>query len=294
MPTLSPQTTPYYGGGQVLAPPDTLQTSGSPNAADIHHPLGTLAIDNAAATIYGLASKSGNTATWIVLGGGASAVATLTGDTGTATPSSGNIKLAGTTNEITTAASGHTVTFTIPATFVAPGSIASTSTLTGGTGITATTGNIVATAGNISATAGSVSAGTSVTAGTTLTATLGNITATNGNFVASASGTGISLPVVTASGAASGTVNCNGRVGSITFTGVSIAAGADLTLTMGNTSITGASTRLLFSMSGSTSSSAPSVKSVTPSANQFVWVITNGTGAATTTADITFDFIVLN
>ena len=148
MPTLSPQTTPYYGGGQVLAPADTIQTSGAPSTANYHHGLGTLAIDNTAGVIYGLASVSGNSATWIVLGGGTVQVSTLTGDTGTATPVAGNIKLAGTANEITTAASGATVTFTIPSTFIAPGSIASVTTLTGGTGITATTGNIVASAGN--------------------------------------------------------------------------------------------------------------------------------------------------
>jgi len=173
---------------------------------------------------------------------------------------------------------------------VAPAYTASPSvsgSITAATGITATTGNIAASSGNVSA------SGT-VTGGTGVTATTGNVTATNGNLVASTATTGLSLNVVTASGAASGTVNCNGRVGSVTFTGVSIAAAADLTLTMGNTSIAGASTRLLFTMSGSTTGSAPSVKSVTPSANQIVWVVTNGTGATTTTANITFDFIVMN
>lgn len=105
---------------------------------------------------------------------------------------------------------------------------------------------------------------------------------------------GISRTVATGSGAAGGTVTCNGRTGSITFTGVSIAAAADLTLTMGNTSITGAGTRLKCWMSGATTGSALSVKSVTASANQYVWVITNGTGATTTTANIIFDFEVIN
>ena len=173
------------------------------------------------------------------------------------------------------------------------GSLTAGTTITAGTGITSTTGNIVASAGNITATLGSVSAATTVTAGTSITATLGNITATNGNLVASTAATGLSLNPTVASGAA-GTVNCDGRVGSVTFTGVSIAAAADLTLTIGNTSIAGASTRVILTMSGSTTGSAPSIKSITPSANQVAIVVTNGTGATTTTADITFDFIVLN
>ena len=52
-------------------------------------------------------------------------------------------------------------------------SIAATTTITAGTGITATTGNIVATAGQ-------VNAGTTITAGTGITATTGNIVATAG------------------------------------------------------------------------------------------------------------------
>lgn len=47
--------------------------------------------------------------------------------------------------------------------------------MTAGTGITATTGNIVASAGNISATLGSISAATTVTAGTDLVSTAGNV-----------------------------------------------------------------------------------------------------------------------
>ena len=55
-------------------------------------------------------------------------------------------------------------------------------TVTAGTGITATTGDIVATAGDISTGAGSI------TSATTLTATLGAITATNGNLVLGTAG----------------------------------------------------------------------------------------------------------
>lgn len=133
-----------------------------------------------------------------------------------------------------------------------------------------------------------------VTTTSSITATAGNITASNGNLVASTAATGLSLPVATGTGAAAGAVTCTGRVGSVTFSSVSVAAAADITLTMTNTSIAGASTRLVWSMSGATTGAALTVKSFTPSASQAVWVVTNGTGATTSTANIVFDFIVLN
>ena len=75
------------------------------------------------------------------------------------------------------------------------GAIGATTTVTGGTGLVATTGGVTATAGNIVATAGNISttAG-SITSATTLTATLGNITATNGNLILTAAASYVSLP----------------------------------------------------------------------------------------------------
>lgn len=55
-------------------------------------------------------------------------------------------------------------------------SLTATTTVTAGTGMTSTTGNIVATAG-------AVSAGTTVTGGTGISATTGNITAVAGSLV---------------------------------------------------------------------------------------------------------------
>lgn len=397
MPTLSPQTTPYYGGGQVVAPPDTFRVTGAPSVKDIHHPLGTLAIDNSAAIIYGLASLSGGTATWAILGGATGAVATMTGDTGTATPSAGNIKLAGTANQITTAASGATITLSLPSSITTPGSLSTTTTLsatttvTGGTGVTATTGNISASAGNVQATGnliasksaagatvsgqitnsdnsntashaqlqisvGGTSGGNpsllwqvsgtsaddwaagpdransyrwclsdgdvvgttdrlrvahttgnvevvsgtlstssgSITSATTLTATSGAVTATNGNFVGSTAGTGLQFNANTNSGVASGAVILNSRAGRVVFTSVSIAGGADLTLTMTNSAITSSSTQIIHSIDGATTGAALSVKSITPGSGTVAFVITNGTGATTTTADIGITFLVVN
>jgi len=134
----------------------------------------------------------------------------------------------------------------------------------------------------------------SLTASTTLTATLGNITATAGNVVMVAAASGLVMPVSTAAGAASGAVTCNARVGTVTFTSPSIAAGADQTLIVSNSSVTGSGTRINYFMRGSTTGSALGVKSVTNSASTSTIVVTNGTGATTQVSDITFDFIVMN
>jgi hypothetical protein len=141
---------------------------------------------------------------------------------------------------------------------------------------------------------GSPSVSGSLTAATTITATLGAITATNGNFVGSTAGSGILLNSPAASGVAASPVIVNGRSGKATFTSVSIAAAADLTLTITNSAITASTTQVLYSMSGATTGSALSIKSVTNSAGSSAIVVTNGTGATTSTADIVMNFLVLN
>lgn len=179
---------------------------------------------------------------------------------------------------------------------VTPGPVALTGTTTiNTTGAAATS---IGTGGtgpvNIGNATGNTAVTGSLTASTTLTATLGDITATNGNFVSSASGKGLLLNSPATSGASPGPIVVNGRSGQATFTGVSIAAAADLTLTITNSAITGSSTQVIYSMSGSTTGSAPSIKSVTNSAGSSVIVVTNGTGATTTTANIVMNFLVLN
>ena len=329
---------PVYTQGFGSQPQNTpVIATVSPNSTNIHYPIGTRWINTAIGAEYVLVdlvtSLGVTTATWAAAAGGSVELSTLTGDTGTAVPSAGNIKIAGTTDEITTAASGSTVTLTIPSTFIAPGSIASTTTiasgttLTAGTGLTVTTGGATITAGGLTVTAGGAgitgttninttgasvttigTGGTgavdignatgntsvtgSLTASTTLTATLG--TATNGNLVAATSGTGLLFTPVTGSGAASGAVTCSGRVGSVSFTSPSIAGGADITVTMTNTSITGSGTIILYSLRGATLGAALNIVSVTNSANSSAVVISNGTGATTQTSTITLDFIVLN
>lgn len=199
------------------------------------------------------------------------------------------ISVVGTAAQITANTAAGVVTLSIPATFIAPGSIAATTTVTAGTGITATTGNITASTGNISATLGSVAAGTTVTGGTGLIATTGNVTI-------SAVGSGLVTTPTVASGAAAGTVTANGRIVSVTFTGVSIASGASQAFTTANSSITGAGTVLKISWTGATAGSALSIQSVVNSAGQSVITMTNGTSATmvTSVANITFTYFVLN
>ncbi len=197
----------------------------------------------------------------------------------------------------------------------ATGNTAVTGSLTASTGLIASAGGITATgtseinisgaavttigtggtgAVNIGNATGNTTVTGSLTASTTLTATSGNITATNGNFVSSAAGKGLSFNATTATGVAASPIVLNTRAGSAVFTSVSIAAGADLTLTITNSEVTASTTQVLYSMSGVTSGAALSIKSVTNSAGSSAVVVTNGTGATTTTADITLTFVVVN
>lgn len=193
----------------------------------------------------------------IALTGGGIAMDSFVPDAGTnpVVPSAlGVVTMAGTANQITTTGGVNTLTFSIPSAFIAPGSIASTTTitsgtalvatttLTAGTGITSTTGNIVASAGNITATLGSVAAGTTVTAGTAITATLGNITATNGNIVLTAAGNKMirtSVATTTTAGANStGTVVLVG--GTATVSTTSVATGSQVRIWRQSVGATGA------------------------------------------------------
>lgn len=121
----------------------------APTSSDTGYPIGQIWVDKTNANYYGLSAISAGAATWSVLGGSSSAVATLTGDSGTATPSSGNIQIAGTSNQISSSASGAVVTLSLPAAITAPGSItattsvSSTTTMTAGTDLSTTTGNLI-------------------------------------------------------------------------------------------------------------------------------------------------------
>jgi hypothetical protein len=133
---------------------------------------------------------------------------------------------------------------------------------------------------------GSLASTTTLTAGTGLTVTTGGITLLG-------SGQGITTnPVIVAAGASPQVAN--GHVGQVTFSGVSIAAGASQTFTITNSGITGAGTVIEYSWYGATAGSALSMANVVNSAGSSAITMTNGTGASTSTANITFIFQVLN
>lgn len=100
-------------------------------------------------------------------------------------------------------------------------------------------------------------------------------------------------PIVVAAGASPQTAN--GRSGQVTFSGVSIAAGATQSFVIANTAIAAIGTVILYGMVGATAGAALTIASVTNIAGtSSTIVVTNGTGATTTTANITFTFLVLN
>jgi len=137
-------------------------------------------------------------AVWIAMGSGATGgVVTLTGDSGgPISPVAGNIDILGTTDEIEIAGTAGTLTASLSATLVLPGTLtvagttlinasgaAATTIGTGGTGVV----NIGNATGNTDVT-GALAATTTLSAGTGITSTLGDITATDGDLVLGTAG----------------------------------------------------------------------------------------------------------
>jgi len=118
----------------------------------------------------------------ITLATAGSVATSFVAGSGTATPSGGALSVPNGSN-INTTGAGSTLTINLVNSPSVSGS------LTAGTGVTSTIGNIVATAGQ-------VNAGATITAGTGITATTGNITATSGNVAITAGN--LTLPNSTA------------------------------------------------------------------------------------------------
>jgi hypothetical protein len=89
----------------------------NPAPTNVNYPIGKRWINQSNNTTWELtsitASQGTLTASWISTGGSTTAVATISGNTGTATPVAGNIAIDGTANEITTTASGNTITLSL-------------------------------------------------------------------------------------------------------------------------------------------------------------------------------------
>lgn len=90
---------------------------------------------------------------------------------------------------------------------------------------------------------------------------------------------------VTATGASPQVAN--GRVFTVTFTGVNIAAGATQSFVVTNSEVTAASTVVQYTLVGVTAGGALTIQSVTNASGSSTVVVANGTGATTTTANIT-------
>lgn len=111
----------------------------APTTSDIEYPYLMAWFNKNTSTAYQYLG-AGN---WVTTTASGGPLTQLTGDTGTAIPSSGSIKIAGTAGQITSTASGSTDTLSIPAVFVAPGTIAASTGFVGqATATPPTAGNI--------------------------------------------------------------------------------------------------------------------------------------------------------
>lgn len=127
----------FAGGyGTVASPNPPILSPRDPTATDLISPagnpyqLGQYWRNILTNTVFFFIGASA-TSPWIeVVESGTGPLTSLTGTTGTALPAGGNILIAGTANQITTAAAGSTITLTIPAAFIAPGTIRATTSVT--------------------------------------------------------------------------------------------------------------------------------------------------------------------
>lgn len=94
--TLAPQNPLSYMGVKPPRPPNVITENRAPTTLDTNYDLGTMWVDTTTPQVYFLAEVSGNTATWLPLGGGGPGVQTLTGNSGgMVPPTAGNINVVG-------------------------------------------------------------------------------------------------------------------------------------------------------------------------------------------------------
>jgi len=179
----------YTAAGLVTAGTGLVATTGAgtPSTRGLH-----VAADGA--NITGLVSITGATditgafgVTGVQTHTGAVNVTGAIGATTTVTAGTNLIATAGSVAAATTITAGTNLVATAGSVTAGTTMLAGT-TITAGTGITATTGNIVATAGNLRSVLGNIIA----TAGN-ITATLGDVQLTNGNVTFGTTGTGITF-----------------------------------------------------------------------------------------------------
>jgi len=133
------------GGIKQYNLPDLVQAQVAPTTSD-RYQVGTLWVNEATGNAYQLTQYSGGNPVWSVLGGATGAVATLTGDSGVATPVAGNINILTGAN-LTTLGAADDVTISLDTTISGLTSVTSTSFVTGSAteGVTYTGNSITAT-----------------------------------------------------------------------------------------------------------------------------------------------------
>lgn len=111
--TVNPQNLFPYLGVRAKTPPDLIKQTRNPTTSDYQFQIGTLWVNTTGVDSFQLVGISGQTATWVSLGGGTTQIATLTGDTGGAiSPTAGNINILGGTGA-SVAGSGSTLTVNV-------------------------------------------------------------------------------------------------------------------------------------------------------------------------------------
>ena len=136
-------TNNLYGFPQSLSrvfPPPVISQR-NPTTSDFKYPIGQTWVNETGENAYILVEVSGNSATWSLMASESGTIERITTGSGVVTPVADNVNLFGTANQLATSGSGPTVTFSIPSTFITPGTaeISSTLTVDGNTSLQALT-----------------------------------------------------------------------------------------------------------------------------------------------------------
>lgn len=122
--SLDPSVQNVFSNGSQVTP--QIVATRDPVAADNQYGAGTFWFNSSAFKLWSQMGFSLGIPQWELIGTSTGNVDSLTGDTGTATPTAGNIKIGGTAAQVSVIASGSTVTLSLigpytPATYTAHG-----------------------------------------------------------------------------------------------------------------------------------------------------------------------------
>lgn len=243
-------------------------SAGTGSLNELDGDSGTALPSTGAITIAGgtgiTTSASGSTVT-VSLSGAGVAIDSFVPDAGTnpvVPTAAGAVTMAGTANQITTTGGLNSLTFSVPTTFIAPGSMESTTSTTVGNALTVTTGGVLVSGGNI--------INSHSTAGIDV-----NIQATNSNNSNAASRAGVEIAT---GGAASGdpylTFQISGVAASTMSMGLDNSA-SDLFVVSNNTDL-GTSNALTLTQAGALNATTSITAGTTLTATLGAITATNG------------------